>query len=101
MSIVNECKRGVFALAGHEAADEWSNLVGRIEKSLLEDIVRFLEGGGVLLAAPGRLRDWFRSDRQIGGPMEVKTDGTWVWPGELARRSDSARARWPWAMARG
>lgn len=47
------------------------------------DVVSYLRGGGVVATTGQVATDWFDAN-QKSGPLEVRTDGRWAWPGDLA-----------------
>ena len=47
------------------------------------DVAAYLRGGSVLAATGQSTADWFDANKTIG-PLEVRTDGRWMWPGDLA-----------------
>ena len=68
------------------AGDEPSlrDVVGRGDPALKADVVRYLDGGGVLLAYFNLSEDVLDEGRRTIGPLEIRTDGEWVWPSDLA-----------------
>ncbi|MEJ2854651.1 MULTISPECIES: TNT domain-containing protein [unclassified Saccharothrix] len=47
----------------------------------LDDVLAYLEGAPVVLAARSYGKDVFKPDAAPGVPLSFHTDGTWVWPG--------------------
>jgi len=54
------------------------------EKSPKAEILRFLEGGSVVLRASGLTEDWLSPDHAAVVPVGFRTDGSWLWSAELA-----------------
>lgn len=50
----------------------------------LDDVLAYLEGAPVVLAARSYGKDVFKPDATPGVPLSFHTDGTWVWPGGVA-----------------
>ncbi|MFC6089574.1 TNT domain-containing protein [Saccharothrix lopnurensis] len=50
----------------------------------LDDVLAYLEGAPVVLAARSYGTDVFRPDATPAVPLSFHTDGTWVWPGAVA-----------------
>lgn len=48
-----------------------------------DEILRFLQGGSLVLRAAGLAEDWLAPDRPRVVPIGYRTDGTWLWSEEL------------------
>jgi hypothetical protein len=46
-------------------------------------IAQYLRGGSVLASTGKFVDDWFEASNVDIAPLDVRTDGTWVWPGDL------------------
>lgn len=49
-----------------------------------EELLRFLRGGSVAIRSPGLREDRLDPSREPTVPFGYLTDGTWIWPMELA-----------------
>jgi hypothetical protein len=49
-----------------------------------DDIVRYLDGGDTVAATGVLVDDVLDSSRTAVAPLELATDGAWVWPRDLA-----------------
>lgn len=47
-------------------------------------IAGYLRGGSVLASTGRAVGDWFETSNTAVAPMNIRTDGVWVWPGDLA-----------------
>jgi len=47
-------------------------------------IVGYLNGGATLAATGSMVNDYFDGTKQAIAPLEIATDGSWVWPRDLA-----------------
>jgi len=54
------------------------------EETPKAEMLRFLEGGSVVLGAPGRTEDWLSPEHPAVVPVGFRTDGRWLWSVELA-----------------
>lgn len=57
---------------------------GRFEGEHRRDVVNYLNGGTVLASSGVLARDEFNEDHPPIGQLNILTDGTWVWPSDLA-----------------
>ncbi|MBD5134853.1 MAG: hypothetical protein HDT39_02660 [Lachnospiraceae bacterium] len=49
-----------------------------------EEIINYLKNGIVIVACGGVVSDIINPDNGLAGCPELKTDGIWVWSGDLA-----------------
>ncbi|MCQ2467915.1 MAG: hypothetical protein MJ108_06020 [Saccharofermentans sp.] len=60
------------------------DVVGKEQKELIEKICDYLASGVTLVTSPGVANDVINPDRGEIGTLSAMTDGTWLWPGDLA-----------------
>ena len=58
--------------------------VGKGNKDLINQICKYLESGVTLVTSPGVASDVINPERGEIGTLSALTDGTWLWPGDLA-----------------
>jgi hypothetical protein len=58
--------------------------VGTLPADLHDRVWRYLESGAVLVASSGIVDDVLDPDRQAVATPDMMTDGTWLWPRDLA-----------------
>jgi hypothetical protein len=55
-----------------------------LELNARAKVARYLRGGSVLATTGTMAGDWFNPSDTAVAPLEVRTDGTWAWPADLA-----------------
>ncbi len=58
--------------------------IGKEDVSMVDKIYSYLTSGVPLAATPGIVNDVINPDKGIAGSPSAFTDGTWIWPGDLA-----------------
>ena len=71
-------------LQGEESNPSIFVCVDKINPKEAEKICQYLNEGKVLIACGGIVEDIINPDNGLAGCPELKTDGIWVWPGDLA-----------------
>ena len=56
-----------------------------------EMICNYLRNGSALIVSPGETVDILHPEKGFSGTATAYTDGTWVWPGDLAYYVESFR----------
>jgi len=69
--------------------------IGKEDRSLVSKISAYLSSGIPLAVAPGIVNDVIDPDKGIAGTPTAYTDGTWVWPGDLAYYVTNYRLKLP------
>jgi hypothetical protein len=77
---------GFFREMEDASGDEPSlaDAVGGLDPEIKERVAHYLRGGAVLLAYFNLSEDVLDDARLPIGPAEIRTDGEWVWPSDLA-----------------
>jgi hypothetical protein len=57
---------------------------GKLSGDAVSRVVSYLRGGSTLATTGSMADDWFDPSRTDVAPLEVRTDGIWVWSGDLA-----------------
>jgi hypothetical protein len=57
-------------------------------------LVHYLRAGSTLVASPSMVRDVLANNAMIGS-LEIRTDGTYAWPSDLAHYVERHHARVP------
>lgn len=60
-----------------------------------ERIAGYLRGGTILAATGTRVADWFEPGQEPSVALALLTDGTWVWPSDLAHYVEKHGVRVP------
>jgi len=55
-----------------------------LELNARAKVARYFRSGSVLATTGTMAGDWFNPSDTAVAPLEVRTDGTWAWPGDLA-----------------
>ena len=69
---------------GNQTDPSIKDFVGKEDKALAAKISSYLSSGISLAVTPGIVNDVIDPDKGIAGSPTAYTDGTWVWPGDLA-----------------
>lgn len=69
---------------GEESDPSILDYIGKIGSIEAEKICQYLNEGKVLVACGGIVTDILNPENGFAGCPELKTDGIWVWPGDLA-----------------
>jgi hypothetical protein len=92
---------GFFSELRHGAADGPSLADAKGKLRVDHDpIVSYLRRGSVLAATPERTYDVLSPTPREIGSLDMHTDGTWVWPSDLAYYVDVYRVALPEAFLR-
>ncbi len=78
---------GFFKELEHGENDGGSLVLSRglLGAGLRERVAKYLEEGAVISTAGILVDDWFDpSHKKRVAPLDVRSDGTWLWPGDLA-----------------
>jgi len=80
---------------GEETAESVHAAVGRLSQGDVENVVRYLKSGVLMIGSPGISTDVVSSSGSKIGPIGVLTDGAWAWPMELAYYVEKYRVSVP------
>lgn len=78
-------RQGFYKEMPHGKRDDPSifNFIQKKENDDEEKILNYLKQGIVLVACGGVVNDIIEPDNGIAGCPDMRTDGTWLWPGDL------------------
>ncbi|GAB3119581.1 hypothetical protein GCM10027160_33890 [Streptomyces calidiresistens] len=71
---------------GDPDAESLLDAVGRGDDTVRSPPADYLDTGYVLATTGQRTKDILDDRRPDSGPLDVRTDGEWVWPGDLSHR---------------
>lgn len=69
--------------------------IGKEDLSMVEKICTYLTSGIAIAVTPGIVNDVIDPDKGVAGTPSALTDGTWVWPGDLAYYVKNYRLKLP------
>lgn len=69
---------------GEESDPSILDYVEKMDRNDIEKIYKYLNEGKVLVACGGIMTDIINPSNGFAGCPELKTDGIWVWSGDLA-----------------
>ena len=69
---------------GNSACPSIKEYINKGDRTLIEKICNYLSSGVAIAATPGIVNDVIDPDKGVAGSPTALTDGTWVWPGDLA-----------------
>ena len=69
---------------GNSTCPSIKDYIGKEDISLIEKICTYLTSGVAIAVSPGVVHDVIDPDKGVAGSPTAFTDGTWVWPGDLA-----------------
>lgn len=79
-------RAGLFRELRHGMSTGPSLVEGRgvLDLELRSLASSYLRGGSVLATTGTMVGDWFEPSQTAVAPLQLRTNGTWVWPGDLA-----------------
>ena len=69
---------------GNSTGPSIKDYIGKEERNKIDKICTYLSSGIVIAETPGVVNDVIDPDKGVAGTPTALTDGTWVWPGDLA-----------------
>lgn len=69
--------------------------IGKEDIAMVEKICTYLTSGIAIAVTPGIVNDVIDPDKGVAGTPSALTDGTWVWPGDLAYYVKNYRLKLP------
>ena len=69
---------------GQETDPSMEEFLNQEDPEQAEMICDYLRNGSALIVSPGETVDVLHPERGFSGTATAYTDGTWVWPGDLA-----------------
>lgn len=69
--------------------------IGKEDITMVEKICTYLTSGIAIAVTPGIVNDVINPDKGVAGTPSALTDGTWVWPGDLAYYVKNYRLKLP------
>ena len=58
--------------------------IGKEDRNMVEKICTYLSSGVAIAETPGIVNNVINPEKGVAGSPTALTDGTWVWPGDLA-----------------
>lgn len=77
---------GYYKEMPHGEGAEYSiyDFINKGDKTRIDDICRYLKSGVEFNVSPGSVEDVIDPTKGVAGTASTYTDGTWLWPGDLA-----------------
>ena len=80
---------------GQETDPCMEEFINQEDPEQAEMICNYLRNGSALIVSPGETIDVLHPEKGFSGTATAYTDGTWVWPGDLAYYVESYLLRVP------